>query len=141
MPSSIHTEQQITIMSNKNEVTKAFLATFTQAWNDHDLDTLMDHMADGCTFMASVGTEVEGTKWEGRDAVRQGFASLWEGYPDAHFEPVGEDFILGDRGCSEWIFTGTRKSDGARVEARGADIYTFKDGKILIKNSMRKQKP
>lgn len=128
-------------MSQPDGVTPEFLARFTQAWNDKDLDALMKHMADDCVFMASVGTEVEGTKWEGRDAVRKGFASLWEVYPDAHFESVGEDFIAGERGACEWIFTGTRVSDGTRVEARGCDILTFKGGKILIKNSMRKQRP
>ena len=128
-------------MSAKNEVTREFLATFTQAWNDHDLDKLMEHMADGCTFMASVGTDVDGTKWEGREEVRKGFASLWDGYPDARFEPVGEDFIVGDRGCCEWIFTGTKAADGTKVRARGCDVLTFRDGKILVKNSMRKQTP
>ena len=128
-------------MSDTNEVTPEFLANFTQAWNDKDLDKLMEHMADGCVFMASVGTETEGTKWEGREAVRKGFASLWEGYPDAHFEPVGRDFIAGNRGVCEWIFTGTRVSDGMKVRARGCDVLTFKDGKILVKNSMRKQRP
>jgi ketosteroid isomerase-like protein len=128
-------------MPDKNEVTAEFLARFTQAWNEKDLDTLMDHMADDCTFMASVGIEVEGSQWIGREDVRKGFASLWDGYPDAHFEPVGEDIILGNRGCSEWIFTGTKAADGSAVKARGCDVYTFKDGKILIKNSMRKQRP
>ena len=125
----------------KNEVTPEFLASFTQAWNDKDVDKLMEHMADDCVFMASVGTDVEGTKWEGFENVRKGFASLWDGYPDAHFEPVGEDIILGDRGCSEWIFTGTKAADGTKVRARGCDVYTFKDGKISVKNSMRKQAP
>lgn len=128
-------------MSDKNKVTPEFLATFTQAWNDQDLDKLMAHMADDCTFMASVGTDVEGTKFVGRDEVRRGFATLWEGYPDAHFEAVGEDIIVGDRGVSEWIFTGTKKADGSKVKARGCDVYTFEDGKIKVKNSMRKQKP
>ena len=128
-------------MSDKSAVTPQFLASFTQAWNDQDLDKLMEHVTDDCTFMASVGTATEGTKWVGRDEVRKGFASLWEGYPDAHFEPVGEDFIVGDRGCSEWIFTGTKKADGARVKARGCDVYTFENGKIKVKNAMRKQAP
>lgn len=126
-------------MTGKNEVDAKFLATFTQAWNDKDIDKLMEHMADDCTFMASVGSEVEGSKWIGRDKVREGFASLWVNYPDAHFEPVGEDFIVGDRGCAEWVFTATRKSDGAKIKARGCDVYTFTDGKIAVKNAMRKQ--
>lgn len=128
-------------MSGENEVTLEFLASFTQAWNDQDLEKLMEHMADDCTFMPSVGPGVEGTRFVGRDEVRRGFASLWEVYPDAHFEPIGQDFIAGNRGCSEWIFRGTRKADGTRVEARGCDIYTFEGGKIKVKNSMRKQKP
>ena len=130
-------------MSKNNEVTSEFLARSTQAWNDQDIEALMSHVCDddACTFMASVGNDVEGSKWVGRDAVREGFASLWIGYPDAHFEPVGEDFIVGDRGCSEWIFTGTKAADGTKVVARGCDVYTFRDGKILVKNSMRKQRP
>ncbi len=130
-------------MSKNAEVTSEFLARFTQAWNDQDIEALMSHVCDddACTFMASVGNDVEGSKWVGRDAVREGFASLWIGYPDAHFEPVGEDFIVGDRGCSEWIFTGTKAADGTKVVARGCDVYTFRDGKILVKNSMRKQRP
>ena len=128
-------------MSDRNEVSAAFLARFTQAWIEQDLDTLMNQMADDCVFMASVGTGVEGTKWVGREEVRKGFASLWQNYPDAHFEPIGEDFILGNRGCCEWLFTGTRKVDGKKIQARGCDVLTFKSGKILIKNSMRKQAP
>ena len=128
-------------MTDKNEVTREFLARFTQAWNDHDIDTLMAHMDEDCEFMASVGTGVNGAHWVGGDEVRKGFASLWDNYPDAHFTPVGDDFIAGNRGCGEWIFTGTRKSDGVKVEARGCDVFTFRNGKIAIKNSMRKQKP
>lgn len=128
-------------MSTKNEVTPEFLARFTQAWNDHDIDTLMAHMDDDCEFLASVGPDVEGTHWIGREAVRTGFASLWEHYPDAHFEPIGRDFIVGDRGCGEWIFTGTRQRDGLKVRARGCDVFTFRNGRIAVKNSFRKQLP
>ena len=107
-------------MSENNEVTSEFLARFTQAWNEQDIDSLMSHMCndDACTFMASVGNDVEGSKWVGREAVREGFASLYIGYPDAHFEAVGEDIILGNRGCSEWIFSGTKAADGTKVLAR-----------------------
>ena len=61
-------------MTKKNEVTPEFLATFTQAWNDKDVDKLMEHVADddGCTFMASVGNAVEGSVGVGREEVRKG---------------------------------------------------------------------
>ena len=73
-------------------------------------------------------------------SVRTGYAALWSSFPDAHFECLG-DFVCGDRGVSEWIFTGTRNSDEAKVRARGCDVFTFREGKILVKNSFRKQLP
>ena len=121
--------------------TKEFLTTFTQAWNDGDVDALMNHFHEECSFFTSVGLGMEGTKCVGREEVRRGCESLYEGYPDAHFEAVGEDFFSGDRGCSEWIFSGTRKTDGKKVKVRGCDVYTFREGKISLKNSMRKQEP
>jgi hypothetical protein len=45
-------------------------------------------------------------------------------------------FVCGDRGVSEWTFTGTR-TDGTRVEMNGCDIFTFRDGKIALKNSLQ----
>ena len=77
---------------------KEFLATFTKDWNDHDIDFLMAHMANECAFFASVGFDVEGTKYVGLEKVRKSFAGLWENYPNAHFEPVGEDFFSGNKG-------------------------------------------
>lgn len=122
-----------------NEVTLEFLAQFCDAWNRHDIDALMAQVTPDCVFQASVGPDLDGTRWEGYDAVRKGFASLWANFPDAHFEALG-DFICGNRGVSEWIFSGTRL-DGTRVHARGCDVFTFKDGRISVKNSFRKQLP
>jgi hypothetical protein len=67
-------------MSKKNGVTPEFRANFTRAWPDKDPDGLPDHMADGCTFMASAGDATEGTKWIGREALRPGLVRT--GPPD-----------------------------------------------------------
>jgi ketosteroid isomerase-like protein len=40
---------------------------------------------------------------------------------------------------SEWTFTGTR-ADGVRVEVNGCDLFIFREGKIALKNSYRKQR-
>jgi ketosteroid isomerase-like protein len=47
--------------------------------------------------------------------------------------------VTGDRGVSEWTFSGTR-SDGKRIEVNGCDLFTFLDGKIAVKNSFRKNR-
>ena len=120
------------------DVTTSFLQAFADAWNRHDIDALMSFMTDDCVFEASAGPEVCGTRCAGREAVRAGFAEVWATYPDAHWG-VARHFVHGERGVSEWTFTGTR-ADGARVEVNGCDVFTFRDGRISLKNSYRKNR-
>jgi ketosteroid isomerase-like protein len=115
------------------------LKTFNDAWNRHDIDALMDCMANDCVFHGVAGPDVLGRTFSGRDEVRKGFTLAWETCPDASWKE-GEHFVSGERGVSESTFRGT-KADGARIEARMVDIFTFSDGKIAVKNAFRKDRP
>jgi len=129
----------VLVMSNANaQVSTEFLQAFADAWNRHDADALMSFMSDDCVFEASAGPDVCGARYAGRAAVRAGFADVWATFPDAHWGNA-RHFVLGDRGVSEWTFTGTR-ADGTRVEVHGCDLFTFRDGKIALKNSYRKNR-
>src|SRR5512134_2611875 len=121
------------------EVSIETLQAFADAWNRHDVDDLMSFMSDDCVFEASAGPDVCGTHYQGREAVRAGFAEVWATFPDAHWGHA-RHFVIGDRGVSEWTFSGTRV-DGARVEGHGCDLFTFRGGKIALKNSYRKNRP
>jgi steroid delta-isomerase-like uncharacterized protein len=121
------------------EATTEFLQAFADAWNRHDADALMSFMTEECVFEASGGPEIFGTRYVGRYAVRDGYAEVWSTFPDAHWGNA-RHFVAGDRGVSEWTFTGTRM-DGSRVEVNGCDLFTFRDGKIAVKNSYRKNRP
>jgi steroid delta-isomerase-like uncharacterized protein len=121
------------------EVTTEVLEAFADAWNRHDADAIMAFMTEDCVFEASAGPDVCGTRYAGRDAVRAGFAEVWATFPDAHWGNA-RHIVCGARGVSEWTFTGTR-SDGTRVEVHGCDLFTFRDGKIALKNSYRKNRP
>jgi steroid delta-isomerase-like uncharacterized protein len=121
------------------EVTAKVLQAFADAWNRHDVDALMSFMTEDCVFEASAGTDVCGTRYIGHEAVRAGFAEVWATYPDAHWGD-GRHFVFEERGVSEWTFTGTR-ADGTRVEVHGCDLFTFRDGRISLKNSYRKSRP
>ena len=114
------------------------LDRFADAWNRHDLDALMSMMTDDCVFEASAGPQVEGQRSEGTPAVRAAYGAVFETFHDAHWAS-SRHFIAGSRGVSEWTFTGTRK-DGTRVEVNGCDLFTFRDGKIAVKNSFRKNR-
>lgn len=125
-------------MSNE-QVTVETLQAFAEAWNRHDAEALMSFMTDDCVFEASAGSEVYGTRYSGPQAVRAGYVEVWTALPDAHWANA-RHFVQGERGVSEWTFTGTR-ADGTRVEVNGCDLFTFRNGKIALKNSYRKNRP
>jgi steroid delta-isomerase-like uncharacterized protein len=126
-------------MNTERAVTIEMLAAFASAWNRHDVDALMSFMTDDCAFEASAGADACGTRYVGREAVRAAFAEVWATFPDARWSD-DRHFVHGNRGVSEWTFTGTR-SDGSRVEVQGCDLFRFADGKIALKNSYRKNRP
>jgi steroid delta-isomerase-like uncharacterized protein len=121
------------------EVTTELLQAFADAWNRHDADALMSFMSDDCVFEASAGPDICGTRYTGRAAVKAAFAEVWATFPDAHWGGA-QHFVQGERGVSEWTFTGTR-ADGTRVEVHGCDVFTFRAGKIALKDSYRKNRP
>ena len=114
------------------------LQAFGEAWNRHDIDALMSMMAEDGVFEASGGQNVNGERHVGPQAVRAAFSAVFAEYPDAHWGNA-RHFVKGDRGVSEWTFTGTRE-DGTRVEVTGCDLLTFKNGKIALKNAYRKNR-
>lgn len=123
----------------REDVTAATLEAFSAAWNAHDLPALMTFMHDDCVFETAAGPHAYGARHSGHTAVSAAFESAWENFPDAQWRN-GRHWVSGDRGVSEWTFTGTA-ADGSRIEADGVDLFTFRDGKILVKNVFRKDRP
>ena len=112
---------------------------FANAFNAHDVNAILSFMTADCIFEASAGPDVDGEKFVGREAVKKAFESFFITFPDAQWGDP-RHFISGDRDVSEWTFTGT-KQDGSRVEVTGCDLFTFRDVKIAVKNSYRKNRP
>ena len=124
--------------SSGKEITVTFLQAFADAFNAHDAEKIMSMMTDDCIFQASAGPDADGEKFTGSDNVKKAFEQVFASFPDARWSNE-KHFISGDRGFSEWVFTGT-KPDGSKVEVTGCDLFTFKHGKIAIKNSYRKNR-
>lgn len=107
------------------------------AFNRHDLDTIMEHFADDCVFESPRGPDRWGRRFVGKDEVRRGLAARFEGIPDVRYDE-GDHFACGSRGASEWTISGTT-ADGDPVEVRGCDLWTFgADGRIVRKDSFWK---
>jgi steroid delta-isomerase-like uncharacterized protein len=117
-------------------VTSDLLKSFLEAFNRHDLDSIMGFFADDCVFYMPRGAGPRGDKYVGKDAVRAGLAKRFEGLPDVHY---GDDrhWACGDFGVSEWTLTGTALS-GKKIEVRGVDLLEFAQGKITRKDSFWK---
>jgi ketosteroid isomerase-like protein len=123
----------------KAMLTTRDLETFFEAgWNAHDVDLLMTFMSDDCVFESIAGPEACGTRHAGRERVREAFAGVFAAFPDVRFGSA-RHFVSGDRGLSEWLFTGTA-ADGRKVEVNGCDVFTFRHGKIAVKSSFLKNR-
>ncbi|WP_198598365.1 nuclear transport factor 2 family protein [Mangrovicella endophytica] len=120
-------------------MTAADLADLFAAFNRHDIDGIMKHIAADCVFYTVAGPEVHGTRIEGADAIAAAFSGVWAAMPDAEWADSSH-FVAGDRGVSEWTFRGT-DAEGRRIEAQGADIFTFRGSQIVVKQALRKQRP
>ena len=126
------------VVQSSKKITVSFLQSFADAFNAHDIKAIMSFMTEDCVFEASAGEKMNGEKFTGQEEVRKAFENVFATFPDAHWANA-RHFISGDRGFSEWVFTGT-KSDGSKVEVTGCDLFTFKKGKIAVKNSYRKNR-
>jgi ketosteroid isomerase-like protein len=102
------------------------------------VEAILAAMTPDCVFEASAGPDVRGRRYEGKGEVGKAFTEVFETFPDAQWRDA-RHFFIGDRALSEWTFSGTR-ADGSRVEVTGCDGFTFRDGKITVKNSHRKQR-
>ncbi|ASY70173.1 protein of unknown function DUF1486 [Sinorhizobium fredii CCBAU 83666] len=67
--------------------------------------------------------------------MRAALAARFEGLPDVHYGNA-EHFVdpTADTGISKWTLTGTTH-EGKRLEVQGCDFYTFRDGKVIRKDS------
>ena len=114
----------------------AMIEAVCEAFDRHDVDGIMAHFSDDAVFESPRGPDPWGRRFVGKDAVREGFAARFAGIPDVRYTD-DDHFVDGDCGASEWTLSGTT-TDGQRIEVRGCDLWTFRDGKIAKKDSFWK---
>lgn len=114
---------------------RATLTELSDAFNAHDLDRIMALFADDCVLEMPRGSKPWGTRCEGKRSVREALATRFEGLPDVHYGHA-EHFVAAaaSTGISKWTLTGTTP-EGVKKEVQGCDFYTFRDGKVIRKDS------
>jgi uncharacterized protein (TIGR02246 family) len=114
-----------------SETTLAAIRQFNEAFNAHDVEAIMAAMTDDCVF-ENTRPAPDGTRVEGREAVRAAWEAFFRNSPQAHFE-TEEMFAAGDRCVVRWRYTWLR--NGARGHVRGVDVFRVREGRVSEKLS------
>ena len=101
------------------------------AFNRHDLDAVLEFFADDAVFIHATGKDGTGHRFEGKQAIAKVFAGLFQASPDIQW--IGANTVCGDRAISEWRRTATGPN-GEKQDWLGCDLYTFRDGKVVVKD-------
>ena len=109
------------------------LEAIGDAFNRHDVDGVMSFFADDGVFDKAAGPDIWGKRYVGKADIRAEFAALFEAMPDIQWEPTA-NWVSGNMGCSQWRRTGTTET-GEKHDWLGCDLFTFRDGKVISKDS------
>ena len=124
-------------MSDNPNVSVALVEEIVDAFNRHDVDTIIDHFAEDGEFFLAAGPEACGQQYHGREAIREILAARVAAMPDIQWNG-GQSWVFGDKALSEWRVQGTLP-DGGRIDCLGCDLWQFRDGKIVKKDTYYKQ--
>lgn len=120
-------------MTSTRAVTVETMEEVLAAFNRHDRDAIVDSFADDAVLETPRGPDPWGSRAVGKAAVREGLTAPFAGIPDVRYSE-DRHFACGDRGVSEWLLTGTTTA-GERIAVRGCDLWEFRDGPIVRKDS------
>jgi ketosteroid isomerase-like protein len=109
------------------------------AYDRHDVEGILAYFDEDAIFESPRGPEPWGQRFVGIEQIRTAVAGRFAGIPDVRYQD-DTHFVDGERGASEWTLSGTTL-EGSRIEVRGCDLWTFRDGKIAKKDSYWKIRP
>ena len=105
---------------------------FYQAWNSHDVDTIVSYFTDDCVYEDAAFGVIN----HGQTELKAFLHEFFNATPDIRLD-VKAAFISGDWGGTEWTMSGTNTGDfqgipatGKSILFRGASITEIQNGKF-----------
>jgi steroid delta-isomerase-like uncharacterized protein len=121
------------------EALEETIARYNDAWNAHDLDTIMSMHADDMVFE----NHTAGERADG-EAAREHIGSIFETWPDIRFE-TRRAYVRDGLVVQEWTATATHENEmrrgdlvaeptGKTITWKGLDVIPFEDGLVKRKD-------
>jgi uncharacterized protein (TIGR03086 family) len=107
----------------------AAVSFFDEEFATHDPDRVVAAMTPDCVFEST--SPPDGSRVQGRDAVRDVWAGFFAGSPSAQFD-TEEMVVCGHRVVTQWRYSWTEDGGG---HVRGVDLFTVRDGLVAEKRS------
>lgn len=124
-------------MREKREVTIALLDAIQDGFNRHDVDGILSHFSDDCEWLMARGPDPwEARRLKGKQAIGEVLSARYAVVPDMRWEDMSH-FIAADgsKACSEWTVRGTPTDGSPAIDWLGCDVWTFRDGWVVRKDT------
>jgi ketosteroid isomerase-like protein len=118
--------------AHQTQRTRETIERFNEAFNRHDVDTVMALMTEDCVF-ENTYPPPDGERFVGAAAVRAFWEQLFAGSPHAAFS-TEDIFASGDRCTVRWVYRWIA-GDGSPGHVRGVDVFRVRDGLVAEKCS------
>jgi predicted SnoaL-like aldol condensation-catalyzing enzyme len=105
---------------------------FNQAFNRHDVDTMMALMSDDCVF-ENTQPAPDGAVYSGKETVTRFWYEFFVQSPSAHID-IEEICGYGERCIMRWNYSWV-DLDGNQGHVRGVDLFRVKNDVIVEKLS------
>jgi steroid delta-isomerase-like uncharacterized protein len=124
----------------KGSELQKFIDVYNQAWNDHDVETIVSLHTEDSVFENHTTGDLNVGKEEIGNAIR----AIFTVFPDLTFE-TRRQYIRDDLVVQEWTARGTHlgkmnraglevEPTGQHVEYRGMDVIPIADGRVARKD-------
>ena len=121
----------------KRDVTAELLDEIQDAFNRHDVDGILSHFTDDCEWLMARGPEPHsGRRLRGKAAIGEVLRARYAIIPDMRWEEMSH-FVApgGEKACSEWMVRGTPSDGSPPIDLLGCDVWTFRDGWVIKKDT------
>jgi len=115
------------------------LCAFFDAWNAHDVETIVSYFTPDGAYYASIGPDDVGTAFCGTDELRRGVSAFLTTYGDVHYTDLVVGMSDDDRAFASWTFHGIGP-EGLPMTYRGVDLFVFDGDRIAVKDAYRKER-